>query len=97
MYLGRRGSATAWRLYERDGGGVVTFLAPIDQLKEVIRCMHLEEPLAGVDQTRHAEMRTVLKSIGLAGSSTRYKPPSLGPTNGALSSALRALREEDES
>lgn len=64
VYVGRRGSATAWRVFER-GGGVVSFIVPIHQLKEVILGMRLERALVGTDSERHDEMRRLLASIGL--------------------------------
>jgi len=64
VFLGRRAGVTAWRVFESEGGCVL-FLVPTSQLRDVILGLRLSHPLVGVDAERHAEMRVVLRTIGL--------------------------------
>lgn len=71
VYLGRRGTATAWRVYERQGG-MVLFIVPLDQLKEVVLGMRLVHHLVGSDPARHAELQQLLSGVGLESHVSRH-------------------------
>ncbi len=71
IYLGRRGTATAWRVHEREGG-VVLFIVPLDQLKEVVHGMRLVHHLLGADPARHAELQELLSGVGLESHASRH-------------------------
>jgi hypothetical protein len=96
VFLGRKGAASAWRVHERQGG-VVLFLVPMDQLKDVVLGMRLNQPLVGADAWRHEEMCQLLTSIGLASYASRNRHGAPAPPKRRPGQMLRPPSDEPES
>ncbi len=64
VFLGIRGSTTAWRALEQEGGSVL-FLVPRNQLKEVLLGLRLTGGLVAPDPDRYRQLCGLLASLGL--------------------------------